>query len=263
MVSPEQVIPDHSITAMITGVIAGFLVSIPVGPINLTIINEGARRGFRWALLIGMGAVAMEGIYCGMALAGFSAFLAVPLVKSAMELLSFLFLLFLSWKYFSAKTIPDHVHSADVIEAKLHPRGAFLTGFVRVLGNPAVLLLWMTLTATFLSHNWVDDTVDDRIACVIGVTAGAALWFLLLSWAVSKGHGKMSPRMLLRMEHVSGAILLVAALWIGGRIVWHLHQEREHRRKLQMEEVRLPHDAQRTAQLHAIRSLLHSPLQKK
>ncbi|HMJ89229.1 MAG TPA: LysE family transporter [Candidatus Acidoferrum sp.] len=235
----EQLIPDNTLTAVMTGIVSGFLVSIPVGPINLTIINEGARRGFKWALLIGMGSVAMESIYCAIALTGFAAFLELPVVKSAMELLSFLFLLFLSWKYFSAKTIPDHVRSADVIEAKLHPRGAFLTGFVRVLGNPTVLLLWVTLTATFLSHNWVDHTVDDRVACVVGVAAGATLWFLLLSWGVSKGHGKMSPRVLLRMEHVSGAILLIAALWIGGKIIWQLHSEREHRKRLRLPETRL------------------------
>src|SRR5687767_4197498 len=217
--------PDHSLTAIITGFVASFLVSVLVGPINLTIINEGARRGFKWAVMIGLGAVAMEAIYCAIALTGFSAFLQVPMVKSIMELLSFLFLLFLAWKYFSAKTIPDHVHSADVIEQKLHPRSAFMVGFVRVLGNPAVLLVWVTLTATFLSHNWVDQTPDDKVAFVIGVAGGATLWFTLLAWGVSKGHGRISPRVLLRMEHVSGALMLIAALWIGGRIIWHLHQQ--------------------------------------
>ena len=220
--------PDHSLTATITGAVFGFLVSIPVGPINLTIINEGARRGFKWALLIGLGSVAMESIYCGIALTGFSAFLMLPLVKSIMELLSFLFLLYLSWKYFSAKSIPDHVHSADVIEQKFHPRSAFMIGFVRVLGNPAVLLMWVTLTATFLSHNWVDDTIDDRVACVIGVMAGATLWFALLAWGVSHGHGRISPRVLLRMEHISGAVLLLAALWFGWRIVDELHERHQH-----------------------------------
>jgi threonine/homoserine/homoserine lactone efflux protein len=220
--------PDHSLTATVTGAVFGFLVSIPVGPINLTIINEGARRGFKWALLIGLGSVAMESIYCAIALTGFSAFLTLPLVKSAMELLSFLFLLFLSWKYFSAKTIPDHVHSADVIEQKLHPRSAFMIGFVRVLGNPAVLLMWVTLTATFLSHNWVDHTIDDRIACVLGVMGGATLWFALLAWGVSHGHGRISPRVLLKMEHISGAVLLLAALWFGWRIVDELHERHQY-----------------------------------
>jgi threonine/homoserine/homoserine lactone efflux protein len=226
----SMVVLDHTLVALITGIISGFLVSIPVGPINLTIINEGARRGFKWGLMIGLGSVAMEAIYCAIALTGFSAFLSLPMVKSIMELLSFLFLLCLSWKYFSAKTIPDHVHSADVIEQKLHPRSAFMVGFVRTLGNPSVLLLWVTLSATFLAHNWVDRTVDDKVAFVTGVASGAALWFALLSWGVSRGHGRISSRVLLRMEHISGAILLAAALWIGGRIIWHLHERHQQQR---------------------------------
>jgi hypothetical protein len=105
-----------------------------------------------------------------------------------------------------------------------------MVGFVRVLGNPSVLLLWVTLSATFLAHDWVDQTVDDRISFVAGVASGAALWFVLLAWGVSRGHGRISPRVLLRMEHVSGAILLIAALVIGGRIIWHLHQQHQRQR---------------------------------
>jgi threonine/homoserine/homoserine lactone efflux protein len=235
---------DHSPIAWVTGIVAGFLVSIPVGPINLTIINEGARRGFRWGFMIGLGSVLMEAIYCGIALTGFSAFLGLPMVRSTMELLSFLFLLSLSWKYFRAKTIPEHTHGADVIEQKLHPRSAFFVGFIRVLGNPSVLLLWVTLTATFLAHGWVDRTTDDRVAFVLGVAAGATLWFFILAWAVSKGHGRFSPRVLLRMEHISGALLLLAALWFGWRIVDELqerHQMQKRERVTQpAAEVRAP-----------------------
>lgn len=230
-------VPEHSPTALITGLLAGFLVSIPVGPINLTIINEGARRGFRWALMIGLGSMLMESIYCALALTGFSVFLALPWVKSVMELLSFLFLLILSWKYFSAKELPMPSHSSEVIEKKLHPRSAFMVGFVRVLGNPSVLLLWVTLTATFLAHNWVDRTLDDRVSCVLGVAIGATLWFLLLAYGVSRGHGRISPRVLLRMEHISGALLLAAALWIGGRIVWHLHRQHQNERRSNADRV--------------------------
>ena len=224
-------LPEHSPTAAITGFIAGFLISVPVGPVNVTIINEGARRGFVWALLIGSGAAVMESIYCALALTGFSAFLGLPLVKSTMELVSFIFLLILSWKYFSAKALPEPSHRAEVIEQKLHPRSAFMVGFVRVLGNPSVLLLWVTLTATFLAHNWVDRTLDDRVGCVLGVAGGAGFWFLILAYAVARGHGRFSPRVLLRMEHVSGALLLATALWIGGRIIWQLHLQHKHQRE--------------------------------
>ena len=82
--------------------------------------------------------------------------------------------------------------------------------------------------------------MDDRVACVIGVACGATLWFFLLAWAVSKGHGRISPRVLLRMEHVSGAVLLIAALWIGWRIVGELHDRHQQQRPERLEIVAPP-----------------------
>ena len=58
--------------AVLTGFLSGLLSSIPVGPVNLTILNEGARRGLVWALLIGLGATFMEALYCGLAFTGFA-----------------------------------------------------------------------------------------------------------------------------------------------------------------------------------------------
>ena len=50
--------------AALTGFLSGLVLSIPVGPVNLTIMNEGARCGFMRAALIGLGATVMETIYC-------------------------------------------------------------------------------------------------------------------------------------------------------------------------------------------------------
>ena len=49
--------------------LAGFVcalmfASIPVGPINLTILGQGARRGFRWCFMVGLGAATMDAVYC-------------------------------------------------------------------------------------------------------------------------------------------------------------------------------------------------------
>ena len=35
----------HQLIAALTGFIAGILLCIPVGPVNITILNEGARHG--------------------------------------------------------------------------------------------------------------------------------------------------------------------------------------------------------------------------
>ena len=47
--------------AVLTGFLSGLGLSIPVGPVNLTIMNEGARRGFKWAALIGIGLSRLSG----------------------------------------------------------------------------------------------------------------------------------------------------------------------------------------------------------
>src|SRR5512143_1958395 len=91
--------------AGLTGLASGLVLSIPVGPINLTIINEGARRGFKWAVLIGLGATAMEVTYCFIAFTGFASFFSRGYVKAAMELCSFVFMLFLGIKFLVARSV--------------------------------------------------------------------------------------------------------------------------------------------------------------
>src|SRR5205807_5049345 len=93
---PEAVMTDLSpiLLAGLTGFVSGLLLSVPVGPINLTIINEGARRGFYWAALIGLGATVMEVIYCFVAFTGFASFFTRGYIKAIMELGSFVFMLY-------------------------------------------------------------------------------------------------------------------------------------------------------------------------
>jgi len=214
--------------AGLTGLISGLLLSIPVGPVNLTILNEGTRRGFKWAALIGLGATTMELIYCFIAFTGFASFFTRGYVKAAMELFSFVLMLFIGIKFLLAKSVqarPIHLGAAaDRIEARLeerlHPRSAFMTGLVRVMGNVGVLVFWIILAANFISREWVTPDWPGKLACVTGVAVGTGGWFTGLSWVVSLGHGKLSEKTLLRMEHFSGACLLILALIHGGTIIW-------------------------------------------
>ncbi len=208
--------------AGLTGFISGLLLSIPVGPINLTIMNEGARCGFKVAFLIGLGAVLMEVIYCAIAFTGFASFFGGRFVKATMELSSFVFMLYLGVKFLSARSIPAVNRIEARIEQRLHPHSAFMVGFVRTMGNPGVLLFWIILAANFISREWVKPNGADKLACILGVAGGTGVWFLGLSWAVSLGHKKFSEKTLLRMEHISGLCLLALAVGHGTHIVWQL-----------------------------------------
>ena len=223
--------PDLStiLLAGITGLISGLLLSIPIGPVNLSIINEGACHGFWRGMLVGLGASVMELIYCAIAFTGFSSFFDDRVVKASMEVFSFVFLLFLGVKFLMAKTVTAPTQlgaAAGRIEARvgqrLHPHSAFMNGFVRVLGNLGVLLFWIVLAANFMSHDWVVDTLVAKTACVAGVAVGTNLWFCTLSFGVSRGHGRFSESTLLRMQYISGLCLIVVGLFDGGHIVWQL-----------------------------------------
>jgi threonine/homoserine/homoserine lactone efflux protein len=231
-------------TIFLAGV-AGFFIalifsSIPVGPINLTILNEGAQRGFRWALLIGLGASLMEAIYCSVAFTGFSSLFDNRAIRSAMEVFSFVFLLFLGAKFLTSQTInvPTKLDAASEkigarLDQKLRPHSAFTTGFVRVMGNLGVLLTWLVASAYlmsheafFTSHYWVADWFAAKAACVVGVLLGTNTWFCALSYSVSRGHGKFSEKTLLRMQHISGFCLILAGLYGALHVVLQLARHR-------------------------------------
>ena len=218
------------LVATLAGFFSGLLFSsIPVGPINLTILNEGTRRGFKWAMLIGLGASAMEVIYCSIAFTGFSSFFGIRIVKASMEVFTFVFLLFLGSKFLAARTVavPSKLDAAsEKIEArldkKLHPRSAFMIGFVRVMGNLGVLLVWIVVAGNFMAHDWVADKLAAKAACVVGVALGTTAWFCALSYGVSRAHGRFRAQTLLRMQHLSGVCLVAFGLFDGLHIVWQL-----------------------------------------
>ena len=227
-----------------TGFLIGLLLSMPVGPVNLTIINGAAQRGFKYAMLIGLGAATMDVIYCTIAFTSFSWFFYIRMVRTSMEVFTFVFMLFLGMKFLSAKTLtaPTHLGAAASriekrIDEKLHPHSAYMIGFTRVLGNMGVLLFWivaavyfMSHEAYFTSHEWVEDTVMAKAAFITGVALGASSFFCTLSYIVARrGYGRFNEQTLVRMQHFSGFCLLALGLYHGGHIAWQLAHLARHR----------------------------------
>lgn len=208
-----------SAVALLTGFLSGVLLSIPIGPINLTIMNEGARCGFKWAALIAVGAIAMELVYCALAFTSFAAIFQQGYVKATMEIFSFAFMLFLGVKYLMTPSVPivDRIERGigRRIERKLHPHSAFMTGFVRTMANPGVFLGWIILGANFISRGWVEPTMKSKAFCLLGVGVGVGVWLLGIAWAISRGHQKFSDKTMLRMQRGSGICLLALGLAHG------------------------------------------------
>jgi len=160
----------------------------------------------------------MEAIYCAIGFAGFSELFTTNVAKAILQLASFALMSYLGFKYMFAKEVKTTSRSAERIEVRLHPHTAFMTGFVRTLGNPGVLLLWVALSATFLSHEWVDPNWTSKSFCITGVATGGLAWFTLLSYVVSIGHRHLSDKAMLNMSRGAGAMLLIAAIALGYKL---------------------------------------------
>ena len=237
--------------AGLAGFVCGLIFSsIPFGPVNLTILNEGAQRGFLWALLIGFGASCMETIYCAFSFTGFSTLLDHGVVQALMQVFSFVFLIFLGVRFLVAPSghVPRMSAATGKIEThlaqKFHPHSAFMTGFVRVLGNLGVLLFWIVLAANLMTRELVDgDSLAAKAACVGGVALGTNAWFIGLSFGVSRGHGRFSEKTLLRLQHFSGICLIVFGLLQGTHIAWQLSRHgRHHPAPMQLREAPDPNN---------------------
>lgn len=209
----------ETLTAVALGLIAGFVTSALGGPINVTVINEAAKRGFLRAMLMAVGAVAMESIYCLAAFASFSSLFELPQVQAAMELVSFLLVLWLGVKYLRVGSVPGEAQVEQFVAQRFHPTGAFLTGFARVLGNPGVLLLWVGITGSLLAHR----ALSSEWRCKGGFAAAVALsslaWFAAVSGGITCGKSRCSPNFLRRLSQTSGVFLLITAGVIGVRLV--------------------------------------------
>jgi threonine/homoserine/homoserine lactone efflux protein len=205
--------PD--LIALLTGVISGLLLSIPVGPVNLTIINEGARRGLIWASLIGAGAMVMELVYCSLAFTGFASLFNGRIFKAVMELTTFAFLLFLGVRFLTVRSLETKSIMGEKLTGTFKPHSAFMIGMVQCMANPGVFLFWIVLAGTFISRGWVKPTWPGKLSCIAGVAVGIGLWFAGLAYAASRGQHKLTDKTLLRMERGSGLCLLGLALVHG------------------------------------------------
>jgi threonine/homoserine/homoserine lactone efflux protein len=231
---------DPILTAAIAGFACAMGFSALPGPINLTILNEGTQRGFKWGFFVGLGAATMDVVYTSISFTGVSQIIDHGIAQTMMRVMGFVFLLFLGFKFLSANPVehPSRINLAlekieERIEKKVHPHSAFATGFVRVAGNLGVLVAWVAVSATLMStkaffsnNEWVDDTIRAKMACVGGVFSGTVLWFLFWSFLVSRGHGKFSAKSLLRVQRGSGVCLIITAIYEGLRIAWHLAHSR-------------------------------------
>jgi threonine/homoserine/homoserine lactone efflux protein len=186
------------------GLLIGFSIAAPVGPIGVLVIRRTLAEGRLAGLVTGLGAATADALYGCVAAFGLT-FVTSLLVGQQLwvRLIGGLFLCYLGIRAFMAA--PAERAAAATGSSLV---GAYGSTLLLTLANPATILSFI---AVFAGLGLAASSGDYAAASsmVLGVFAGSALWWLLLSGGIGLLRLRLTPGALRWINRASGAILMV------------------------------------------------------
>ncbi|MDT8903269.1 LysE/ArgO family amino acid transporter [Anaeroselena agilis] len=188
------------------GLVLGFSIAAPVGPIGVLCIRRTLAGGPLRGFVTGLGTATADAIYGLVAALGLTA-VAAMLVdhQTYLRLGGGLFLCYLGWTAFRAAPARQ---AAAGIGGSLP--GDYLSAFALTLTNPLTVL---SFAAVFAGVG-VGGGQDSRGAAllVLGVFAGSLLWWLILSGATGLLRAELGPSRLVWVNRLSGIVIAAFGL---------------------------------------------------
>jgi threonine/homoserine/homoserine lactone efflux protein len=209
------------------GMLLGFAIAAPVGPIGVLCIRRTLASGWRIGLVSGLGAATADATYGAMAAFGLTAVSAL-LVSGQLwlRLVGGLFLGYLGLRTLLAKPVSPAatIESAGPGEIAVAMRsdsgGSGLIAYASTLGltltNPTTILSFAAIFAGLgVGLGAAGNASRDYLSAgllVLGVFAGSALWWLILSSTVAALRARFRPGIVGWVGRASGAVLLTFGL---------------------------------------------------
>jgi threonine/homoserine/homoserine lactone efflux protein len=188
---------------LVKGLVIGFSIAAPVGPIGMLCIRRTLDDGRVAGLLSGLGAATADAIYgC---IAGFGVvFVSTILLTQQvwLRLVGGVFLCYLGARTFLAS--PEERISAT---NPLGLAGIYLSTFFLTLTNPMTIISFAAIFAALGVGNTSGSYIS-AVTLVVGVFVGSALWWLILSSIVSLFRSKLKPGWLKWVNRLSGLVIL-------------------------------------------------------
>ena len=186
---------------LLKGLVIGFCIAAPVGPIGVLCIRRSLAEGMAIGLATGLGAATADAAYGAVAafgLTGVSDFLVGQ--RFWLGLVGGIFLCFLGTRTFISKPA-EHV-------ANVHGRGlpgAYVSTLILTLTNPMTIVSFIAVFAGVgfgTGKNYVHAST-----LVLGVFAGSAAWWLILSSGVAVLRSRVNIACMRTVNRLSGAII--------------------------------------------------------
>jgi len=190
------------ITFLLRGLVIGFSIAAPVGPIGVLCVRRTLAEGHAAGLVSGLGAATADAIYgciAGFGLTFISGFLVSQ--QLWLRLIGGAFLCYLGLKTLLARPAEQ---AAPTKGNGLV--GAYASTFFLTLTNPMTIISFAAIFAG-LGLASTSGSYLSAGTLVLGVFIGSALWWLILSGGVGIFRNKFNPRGLQWVNRISGAVI--------------------------------------------------------
>ena len=183
-----------------SGLALGAATGIPLGVVNLSVVEAATRAGRAHAIAIGIGGAIADTIHAGLAFVGIAPVLDAH--PSAMRVMA------------AGSSVIVVGYAIVIMRARVRPITArttrgLLTGLALTLPNPAPLAAWIAVAGALLPG----AAPAVGIAAAIGVGLGSAAWFALLAHLAARGRSStLVTRWLPRAVALVFVAIAIAAL---------------------------------------------------
>ncbi len=193
---------------ILTGLLIGALISAPMGPIGMLVIQRTLIKGRAPAFFTGIGATLSDFIYC--LLTGLGLSFVTDFIQNNQNMLQLVgSVVLMLYGIYLFRTNPSRKLSTPVPTAN-SPWRDFATGFLLTFSNPLILLFIIGLFARF---NFLDTTYRfyHYIAGYLAIIGGAAAWWFAVTYSVNKLRAHFNVRSLWLVNRIIAIILLAMA----------------------------------------------------
>jgi len=192
---------------VLKGLLLGFSIAAPVGPIGVLCIRRSLAEGRQVGLATGLGAATADGMYGAVAAFGLTAvsgFLVAQ--KFWLGLIGGLFLCYLGVRTFISVPADNAAASRGAGLA-----AAYGSTLVLTLTNPMTILSFVAIFAG-LGFGAAAGYAS-AAALVAGVFLGSALWWLLLSTGVALFRSRVGDAWMRSVNRLSGTVILLFGIY--------------------------------------------------
>ena len=181
------------------GFLLGLGAAVPLGPINLLIMNEAIKR-YSNGVLIGLGAMSSDIMYLMFILLGFVVFINQPIILNTLAVFGGAFLIYLAYIIFKNRDSKLNVPKENTAHASVVK--LYLKGFVLTALNPYTIGFWLS------ASSYIATKELDTFLTLFGMLSAILLWITLMPYLVHRSKHKISHNVSHWISIVSAIILL-------------------------------------------------------